>query len=115
MTYWRPATSFYVTSKKMLILVYFITFIFSALIFYKIIVAAFTLNEGFSSNLEADYAAIRVRLNKDMSAYCQLSSYVQAQMKTMYMSPKLPEDLVLPKPTPPPPPPPWLCLHSSIH
>ena len=112
MTCCPPATSFYVTSKKMLILVYFITFIFSALIFYKIITAAFTLNEGFySSNLEADYSAIRRRLNNSMSSYCQLSAYVQAQMKTMYMSPKMSEDIVLPKPTPPPPPPPPSKCH----
>jgi hypothetical protein len=95
----------------MLILVYFITFIFSALIFYKIITAAYTLNEGFSSNLEADYAAIRVRLNREMSSYCELSSYVQAQMKTMYMSPKISEDAVVPKPAPPPPPPPPSKCH----
>jgi hypothetical protein len=115
MTYCPPATSFYVTSKKMLILVYFITFIFSALIFYKIIMAAFTLNEGFSSNLESDYAAIRARLNRDMSAYCQLSSYVQAQMKTMYMSPKISEDAAIPKlPPPPPPPPPSPCHWTDL-
>jgi hypothetical protein len=89
----------------MLILVYFITFIFSALIFYKIITAAFTLNEGFySSNLEADYSAIRRRLNNSMSSYCQLSAYVQAQMKTMYMSPKLSEDFDAPSSAPKPPP-----------
>ena len=104
MTYCPPATSFYVTSKKMLILVYFIIFIILALFFYKIITASFTLNEGFSSNLESDYAAIRARLNKDMSAYCQLSSYVQAQMKTMYMSPKLSEDFDVPSAAPKPPP-----------
>ena len=115
MTYCPPATSFYVTSKKMLILVYFIIFIFSALVFYKIIMAAFTLNEGFSSNLESDYAAIRARLNRDMSAYCQLSSYVQAQMKTMYMSPKISEDAVVPKlPPPPPPPPPSPCHWTDL-
>ena len=89
----------------MLILVYFIVFIFSALFFYSIITAVFTSNEGFlASNLEADYVAIRRRLNNSMSAYCQLSSYVQGQMKTMYMSPKLSEDFDVPSSAPKPPP-----------
>ena len=44
------------------------------------------IEEGFD-NL-SDYNALRRRLAKDLGSYCSLASFVQGQMKQMFMSPK---------------------------
>lgn len=50
-----------------------------------------TIYEGFYSST-SQYELLKARLKKDMAAYCQLATYVQAQMKKIYMTAK-PSDL----------------------
>jgi hypothetical protein len=49
---------------------------------------------------QEDYDNLRAKLKKTLQPYCSLTKFVQAQLKTMYMSDKL-SDVVIPAQTPP--------------
>jgi hypothetical protein len=44
--------------------------------------------EGFDNSTQANYEALQARLKTTMTPYCKLATYVQAQMKTIYMAAK---------------------------
>ena len=44
--------------------------------------------EGFNNSSQANYEALQARLKTTMTPYCQLATYVQGQMKTIYMAAK---------------------------
>jgi hypothetical protein len=80
-----PATSFYVTSKKMRLEI-IISIIALILILFCILRIIFAKAEGFSN--DAQYEALRVRLKTSMDSYCQLASFAQEQIKQAYTTSK---------------------------
>jgi len=88
-----PKDIFLLLSKKMG-LIMIVSLVFVCLILLCIVNTGLNINtrEGFYvDSLQGDYDALRVRLKTTMRSYCDLTTFVRAQMKELYMTPKLPD------------------------
>jgi hypothetical protein len=88
-----PKDIFLLISKEMGVIV-IVSLVLVCLIIVCILNMAIKMvkKEGFYADpLQGDYEALRVRLKTTLRSYCDLTTFVRAQMKELYMTPKLPD------------------------
>jgi hypothetical protein len=88
-----PKDIFLLISKEMEIII-IVSIVFLCIILVCILNLGINMvkKEGFYADpLQGDYDALRVRLKTTLRSYCDLSAFVRAQMKELYMTPKLPD------------------------
>ena len=88
-----PKDIFLLISKEMGVII-ILSIVFVCLIIACILNMAINMakKEGFYADpLQGDYEALRVRLKTTLRSYCDLTGFVRAQMKELYMTPKLPD------------------------